>query len=265
MAPLGHAGGLFRAIHDALVGCRIDWAAFDRDAHPPALLARARRAWAYRVETEFRSIQVMTRFLGEVLAAGDPLEVYAGAATAISDEIRHTALSAGMLEALGGVAELPEPLVEEEHADYLALPMPARALATAVSMLAVSETVSVALISDLRARCTEPVVRAVLDATGADEDEHGDYGWDYVRASLGRFDAAGRELGKVAARATIVPLLDGARAALVGLPAERRTLDAWPEPELAALGLLGREREALLIESAIRDAVTPRLAELGLA
>jgi hypothetical protein len=189
MPRLGHAGGIFRAIHDALVACPIDWGGIDRAAYPAPLVARARAAWEYRVETEFRSIQVMTRFLGEVLGAGDPLEVYAGAAAAVADEIRHTALCAGMVEALGGAAALPEPLVEEERAELLALE---RALATAVSMLAVSEAVSTALIEDLRDRCRHPTVRAVLAATLADEDTHRDYGWAYVRASLGRFDAAER-------------------------------------------------------------------------
>jgi len=264
MPPLRHAGGLFRAIHDELLATPIDFTAFDRAAHPPELVERARRVWGHRVETEFRSVQVMTRFLGEILASGDPLEVYAGAAAAIADEIRHTALCAGMLGALGGAAELPEPLVEEEHAEYLAMEMPARALATAVSMLAVSETVSVALITDLRDRCAEPTVRAVLEATLADEDVHGDYGWGYVEASLARFDAAGRELARIAADATIGPLLDRARAVLVGVPAERRTLEAWPEPGFAALGLLGSEREALIISAAIERDVGPRLVRLGI-
>jgi hypothetical protein len=262
MPGLGHTGGVFGAIHAQLVGLTIDWNGLDPSAYPPPLVARARAAWAHRVETEFRSIQIMTRFLGEVLAAGDPLEVYAGAAAAITDEIRHTALCVGMVEALGGVPALPEPLVANEPAEFLAMGMPERALATAVSMLAVAEAVSTTLIADLHDRCRHPTVRAVLAATLADEDTHRDYGWAYVRASLGRFDAAGRELALTAAEVTLEPLVGRARAILGDVPPARRRLDAWPEPELAELGLLGRERESLLFERAVAEIVRPRLAAL---
>ncbi|MEZ4463037.1 MAG: hypothetical protein R3F43_00605 [bacterium] len=57
--------------------------------------------WSDRVQTEYRSVQIMTRFLTEVLGAGDPLDVYAGAVDAIADEVRHTALCAAVVTALG--------------------------------------------------------------------------------------------------------------------------------------------------------------------
>lgn len=261
---LRHAGDPFAALHDALVGVAVPWGALDPAALDPQLLARARDAWTWRVETEFRSIQVMTRFLSEVLASGDPLEVYAGAADAVQDEIRHTALCVGMAEALGATPRLPEPVAEDENPDFLSLPMPQRALGTAVAMLAVSETISVALIEDLRARCGHPTVRAVLDATLADEDTHQGYGWAYVGASLERFDQAGRDFAQEVVEATLGPHIAGVDQVLAAVPASARDLGAWPEPELADLGLLGDAREALVKRAVIAEVLVPRLASLGI-
>lgn len=264
---VAHAGPPFRAIHDALVGVAIDWAPLAQVAArlDPAALARAQTIWGYRVQTEFRSIQVMARFLQEVLASGDPLEVFAGASDAVIDEVRHTALCVGVVEALGATALFPTPLAEDESPTFLALPMPQRALGTAVSMLAISETLSVALIEDLQKRATQATIRAVLDATLADEDAHRDFGWAYVAASLARFDADGRDFARAVAETTLAPHRVGIAAALDPLPMHQRTLAAWPEPELAALGLLGPEREALVKQDALERVLMPRLRSLGIA
>jgi hypothetical protein len=178
--------------------------------------------------------------------------------------VRHAALTARVVEQLGGTPLVPEPLERSEPAPFVALPAAQRALGTAMAMLAVNETVSVALIEDLRERATHPVLRAVLDATLADEDEHGDFGWAYVGASLKRFDAEGRAYAAACAETALRPLLEPAQATLAALPGKQRRLEAWPEPELAHLGLRSLEREALVIVAAVEREVMPRLRALGL-
>lgn len=263
MARFKHAGQPFAAMHHALVDVAIDWSALRPEDLDPALLERARAAWNGRAQSEYQSIQVMTRFMGEVLAAGDPLEVQAGAVMAIEDEVRHTALCVGVVEALGMVATLP-PLDASEAPGFLALPAAQRALATAITMLAINETVSVALIEDLQARATHPVVKAVLDATLADEDAHGDFGWAYVAASLGRFDGDGHDYARACAESAVQALVGPARTTVAGLSPHLRDLGRWPEPELAHLGLRSPEREALVIVAAVEQRVVPRLVQLGL-
>lgn len=259
-----HAGGIFKQIHDELAGNTFDFGAFDASPYPAELLEYARQVWGYRVVTEYRSIQAMTRFLAEVLGAGDPLEVYAGAADAIMDEIRHTALCAGMVEALGGQPLLPEPIADEENPEFLALPMAQRALATGISLLAISETLSVGFIRDLHERCTNPVVSAILGTTLADEDTHHEFGWTYVEQSLARFDADGMVFWRQVTKTTLQPHLETSAAALADVPLHRRHLDAWPEPRLAELGLLSPQREALIFERTYQLEVAPRLQTLGL-
>ena len=261
---LRHAGAPFRALHDAFVGSPPDLTGLAREDIAPELRARAIAVWGYRVQTEFRSMQVMSRFVTEVLASGDPVEVAAGAIDALRDELRHTALCAAVVEALGGVPELPELLEERERPEFLALPMPARALGTAVSRVLVSETLSVGFITDLHARCTQPELRAVLAATLADEDTHDAFGVEYVRASLARFDDDGRTFAKMVVETTLAPHVTASARSLSNVSPERRTLAAWPEPELAHLGLLGPEREALVFEATKTTVLLPRLRALGL-
>ena len=257
------AGGVFGDLHRQLMGKPIDFSLFNTERFAPHLLQQARSTWNVRVQTEYRSIQVMNRFAQEVLGAGDPLDVYAGAVEAIADEVKHTALCVQMLEALGGTPQYPEPLVAEEPEEFLCLPMAQRATATAISMLAISETISTHLISDLQQRCTEPTVRAVLDATLADEDLHEAYGWAYVEASLQRFEG-GQDYFKEVAHQTLKPLIDSYQPILGALSDVERHLDPESETEHANLGLLSERREAMVFQKALDEAVLPRLDHLGL-
>jgi hypothetical protein len=260
---LVHAGGIFDRIHQELCGSGIDFRALEPGEFAPETLDLARSMWLHRLQTEFRSIQVMTRFLTEVLGAGDPLEVYAGAADAIIDEIRHTALCMGVVEALGVVPQLPTPVAEEESPDFLSQPMAQRALCTAISMLAISETLSVGFIEDLARRCDHPIIGQVLQRTLADEDTHHAFGWTYVEASLERF-SGGMALWRTVAQHTLEPHLQSEAAAMETLRPEQRHLDAWPEPDLARAGLLSREREALVFRRTYDQVLAPKLRRLGL-
>lgn len=254
--PFVHAGGNFAALHKKIMDVTIDWTGLEASQVPPSLLPRVCETWGFRAQTEFDSIEVMSRFLRDVLEAGDPIEIYSAAADAIRDEVRHTALCVGVVEALGQRALLPERRAPEP-AEFLALPPAGRALGTAVSMLAINETVSVALLRDLAARATHPVIKQVLAATFADEDEHGGFGWQYVAASLERFDPQGREYARTVAQETIA----GFVTSLADAPAPATESD---EQELARWGLLSEGREARLIAQAIDEAVRPALRRLGL-
>jgi len=230
----------------------------------PELLPIARAVWAERVRTEFRSIQVMTRFLQEVVSAGDPMDVYPSAAQAVMDEIRHAAFTTQIVRLLGAeLPDLPEPLPETLTTEFLALPMVQRALITAISV-AINETISVALIADLHGRCDNPPIHTVLAATIADEAGHGDLGWSYVGSSLQRFNEESRKFWKAVTKTTLDPHLQTAERILAQIPESERSLEHWPEPQLANLGLMSAEREALVFERTWKTVLAPRLHELGL-
>lgn len=263
--PLAHAGEPFAKMHRALVGDHgIEWYLLDPTTIPEPLLSDVRMIWSWRVQTEYRSVQTMTRFLTEVVAAGDPIEIQSCAADAIRDEIRHTALCAGVVERLGIQPLLPSPLIEVVDPGFLAMPMAQRALVTAISMLLINETISVALISDLVARATHPTIKAVLHATIADEAEHQDFGWAYVAASLQRFDTAGRDYAREVTEFALESHLGPAHEIVAGLPAAYQSLSAWAEPDFAHYALMSAEREALIKVQLYQRFLAPRLKTLGL-
>jgi hypothetical protein len=266
MAPrtLKHAGGIFEALHRELLGDPVDLSDLDLAAHPPERVALARRVWQERVRTEFRSVQIMTRFVTEVVGAGDPLEVYAGAIDLVQDEVRHVGLCAQLTEALGAPALLPDPVELRDPERYLKAPMAERALSTAISMLAINETISVAFVEDLRARCGDPAVRRVLDATVEDEEGHQDFGWRYVEVSLARFPIASLSDWRHLVSSTLAPHRTQVERILGETARADRDPARHPEPELAALGLFSPVRQALVFERCFETVLQPKLAALSL-
>jgi hypothetical protein len=258
------AGGPFESWHRARLGPAVDLGDLAPAVVPPLLLPEMRAAWQARVRSEFRSIQIMTRFLTEVTGAGDPLDVYTAAAELVADEIRHAELCAAVCRRLEVAAPLPEPLPLPDAPGFLALPYPERALSTAITMLVVNESISTAIIRDLLERCDYPPVRRVLQATVEDEDTHGNFGWDYVAASLTRFDRQSRSYWRRLTLQALEPHRAFAARGLSGAPAAGRSLSADDERELARYGLLSPQRQALLFERTLAHEIGPRLRQLGL-
>jgi len=257
--PLAIAGGAFQVQHRALIGPEIDLGDLSAAAVPAPMLPLARSIWQERVRTEFRSIQIMTRFLTEVTGAGDPLDVYAIAADLVADEVRHTELCAAVCRRLGVMPHLPEPVELVEPEAFLKSAMPERALTTAISMLAINETISNALVADLLDRCDYEPIRRVLAATLEDETTHGSFGWDYVGASLARFDAGSISHWRAVAAHALAPHQSFAAQA-----AARRSENGEDERELARFGLLTPERQAIVFERTMKTTIVPRLRALGL-
>lgn len=258
------AGGPFEAWHRSRVGPAVELGDLGPAVVPPALLPEMRNAWQARVQSEFRSIQIMTRFLTEVTGAGDPLEVYTGAVELVADEIRHAELCAAVCRHLEVPALLPDPVALVDPPGFLALPYPERALSTAITMLVVNESISTAIIRDLLERCDYEPVRRVLQATVEDEATHGNFGWDYVTASLARFDAESRSYWRRLTLQALQPHREFAARVLANAPAERRSWRTTDELELARYGLMSAQRQALLFERTFAAELAPRLQPLGL-
>lgn len=242
----------------------IDFAALDLATLPPALVEQARIVWADRVRTEYQSIQIAARFLTEALAAGEPLDTARRISETIEEEIRHTELCRRMCLALGG--PVPEPRqVAAPLEDLHAVPLDERVLASAISLFLVAESFSVGYILDLEARATHPVTRAVLGAIAGDEAEHEAFGPELVARKLRDLPAAKRAAWRTFTTRVVRGHLDRAQRILQRVPEQDRTLDRWPEPERATLGLLGEVRLALVCEQTYARKLAPTLEKLGLA
>ena len=63
---LRRAGGIFGQLHDRWLGPPLDLSGLRPERYPAALVEQAGRVWQERVQSEFRSILIMNRFLGEL-------------------------------------------------------------------------------------------------------------------------------------------------------------------------------------------------------
>jgi hypothetical protein len=241
----------------------IDFAALDPAALPPVLVEQARVVWADRVRTEYQSIQVAARFLGEALAAGEPLEVARRAAETVDEEIRHAELCGRMCAALGGRAPAPRE-VAARIAELGEVPIEERVIASAISLFLVGEAFSVGYLRDLEERADHPVTRAVLGAIAGDEVDHEAFGPELVARKLRDVPAGARAAWAGFTGRLVRAHLDRAGRVLERIPAAERSLDRWPEPERATLGLLGEVRLALLCVRTYEERLAPTLARLGL-
>ena len=241
----------------------IDFTALDPAALPPALVEQARIVWADRVRTEYQSIQIAARFLTEALAAGEPLDVVRRVSETIDEEIRHADLCGRMCLALGAPAPAPRDVAAPLD-DLGAVPLDERVLATAISLLLVSEAFSVGYLRDLEARADHPVTRAVLRSITGDEADHEAFGPELVARKLRDQPPAKRAAWRTFTARLVRAHLDRAQQVLDRIPPDDRHLDRWPEPERATLGLLGEVRLALLCQKTYETRLAPTLQQLGL-
>lgn len=258
------ARDVFSLFHRELMGDPIDFSGFDPSRFAPEILEEAKAVWQHRVHTEFRSTQIMNRFMTEVLGSGDPIDVYAGVIDLIADEVKHTALCAQVCEALGFHPTFPDPVRLEDPEEFLAASMPERSLATAISMVAINETISVGFVADLQARCQEPGISDVLSATLDDEEGHQDFGWGYIQQSLMRFPDDSYEDWQHLVEITLTPHFEQVQQIIETIPEDKRHLDAWPDTERIPLGLFGPQRQALVFLQVYEQALLPRLKKLNL-
>jgi hypothetical protein len=261
---LRFAGGIFKEIQVDLYGAEVDTTGLRAHEHPAHLWEFAGKVWQQRLETEYRSVQIMVRLLDDMMGAGDPIDTFAGVANMISDEIHHVGLCASIVKGLGATPTLPNPVAMESPEAYLKQPRMQRALSTAVAMLAVNETISEGYITDLHARCQHPVVHEVLDRTLGDEETHNSFGWTYIEKSIKRFPEDIMKGLQTLVQQSLLPHKNHAETIISKLSFNERSLSAWPDEEHVPLGLFTTERQALVYQQTFEERLEPQLKKLNL-
>ena len=74
--------------------------------YPAPLLELARRCWLRRMAHEHRSAAVFSRLLPQLMRAGASLDLKTAVLRMSMDELRHAGLCGGVVELLGGEAEI---------------------------------------------------------------------------------------------------------------------------------------------------------------
>lgn len=234
-------------------GARIDLAGY-----PDAAVARARATWRKRVAHEHGSAAVFSRLLPQLMEAEAPLELQTVVLRMSMDELRHAALCAAVVEALG-----EDPVVE---ADLATQPLPEhagcapieRALRNVTFACCLSETVSVGLLSAEKEETTEPLIRGVVEQLAADEVLHARFGWIYLAVAWPALDATQRDRFADWLKLGFASL---ERAMLANMP-----LGADDEEVVAAaarLGVLDSREAREILRDTVETVILPRLEDHG--
>jgi hypothetical protein len=150
------------------------------DASPgeSALLAKA---WLEDARMEHASIASFARFALDLLAFGAPAELVEAAQRAMGDEIRHARLCFSIAAAYSKTPLGPGPIPLDGVRPSIAL---AEAAAAAVREGCIGETVAALMLEQQAQSARSPALRAILRELAADEANHAELAWKFVRWAL---------------------------------------------------------------------------------
>ena len=186
MTLLGaRSGTKLATLHDDLVrvlGTGPIDAPLETAAFSPDTLAEARRFWRARTRAEYRSVPVFLGLAAQLHEAGATLDAQTVMLRLAQDELRHTEICAGLLEALGDEAKDPVDTVSPPLAAHAGCSPEERVLRNVIYACCLSEMVAVARLVDSLEWVTEPRIRQILRSLIADEVLHGQFGFLYLEA-----------------------------------------------------------------------------------
>lgn len=225
-----------------------------------AALGIARATWLRRMVHEHHSAAVFSRLLPQFMKAGVTLEFKTTVLRMAMDELRHASLCGAIVELLGGSAEAPCDLATDPLPEHPGCTPREVALRNAMFVGCMSETVSIALLTEERELTTEPVIRTVVEQLSADEVLHAKLGWVFLADSWPRLDRDARERTNAylpVAFGYLERKMHGAMPVTAGLSSQLVA-------EMHALGCLESQQGRELFAETVREVIVPRLAELGL-
>ncbi len=228
--------------------------------YPEPILNIARNTWCARMVHEHHSAAVFSRLLPQLMEAEASLDLKTCVLRMSMDELRHASLCAGVVRALGGVPEIEtdlktHPLPEHEDASPKE-----RALRNVMFVGCMSETISIALLTEEKELTTEPMIKRVVDQLAADEVLHAKLGWSYLSEVWPALNREARERMNA-----YLPIAFGylERKMLSAMPRGPK-LDDDAQEQLEALGCMSSREGRELMYETIKEVIVPRLSEFGL-
>ncbi|MBO6938439.1 MAG: ferritin-like domain-containing protein [Deltaproteobacteria bacterium] len=223
-------------------------------------LQLARNTWRQRMVHEHHSAAVFARLLPQLMAAAATLEHKTTVLRMAMDELRHASLCAGVVTLLGGEAEVETDLTTQplpEHAD--GDPVEA-CLRNVMFVGCLSETVSIALLTEERELTREPVIERVVAQLAADEVLHAKLGWSYLAATWPELSDDAKERTE-----RYLPIAFGyLREKMHGAMPLGAKVEGELKEELEALGVMASEEGRELFAATVEAVIVPRLEDHGL-
>ena len=231
--------------------------AFDPSRHAPEVIQKARRWWLAAMQSEYESASVFIDLATQLRQIASPLDVQTVVLRMAQDELRHAAICARVIEAMGGEAKIPAgPLPRATpHPDCGADESVLREI---VYGCCLSEMVNVARLAKSVGEVGDPFVRDAFRLLLADERLHAQFGFHYLesrRAWLNAHPEIAHSLGwflrygfaELEQRMGAVPL------------------DARPRTEAeVAIGLPDLTEQSSTFQETILNASVPGLERFGI-
>lgn len=210
---------------------------------------RAAKVWLVRERTEHEAASLFAGLAADLEASGMPAQLVELARRCGEDELVHAQHCRSIVESLSpALAPLAPDAVRSLGPSTL--DAADRALYTSVALGCVTESLSTALLIELRPHVRDDVVRRGLDVIVRDEVRHARLGWAHLARA-----ASERDVGWVAEH---VPAM--LRAAL-----DTEQIDGADERlDLRAWGILPREDVARICRATIETTIAPGLRMHGI-
>jgi len=202
----------------------------------------AARVWAFRERTELEAAALFDGLARDLESSGAPLALVQLAARCGDDEREHAVRCRAVVDALDPGLEAGAPDLRSTLGPG-SLSVEARALYASVAVGCVTESLSTALLLEMRAHVTHPEARATVAAIARDEPRHSQLGWAHLAHAASR--------GSVAwLRPHVDAMVRAARGA-----------ESPPEPDLdlRPFGILDARRADEICADALERVVLPGL------
>jgi hypothetical protein len=208
---------------------------------------RAARVWRRREQVEREAAQLFDHLAHELALAGYG-DLANRARRAGADEVRHAGQCRALIEALAGPGALPAERPRRLSLGPYELRSRDRLLYAALALGCVTESLSCALLLELRESATHPLVATTVRDILADEIEHARIGWTLLAEEAKRRD--------VSWLTGYVPAIAAAAVADDVRP--------FVADDTSGLGVLSRDRVQSLVAETWSSVIQPGLAQFGI-
>jgi hypothetical protein len=159
----------------------------DLASHDPQAIAKARDWWLAMMRSEYESASTFVETAMQLRLINDPLDIQAVTLRMAQDELRHAAICARVITALGGTARI-QPAPPRRAAAHPDCGPEEWTLRGVIFGCCISETVNAARLAKRFAETGDAFIRSAFRSLLADERLHAQFGFYYLESRRGWLD-----------------------------------------------------------------------------